>query len=160
MNRFGFVLVMAAILALACPSPHAIAQNPGSASDRAALMRTGDAIRAAFAASDVDAILKYHHPEVEKWLSPTSHTVGRQALRAELLETFKAVRLQFEDNRVESTTFMGDAAVEVTAFTIRVTPMNGGASTAVRGRAMVVYVRSAQSPTGWLSLRELIQPAE
>jgi len=128
--------------------------------DRAALRRTGDSIRAGYAASDVDTILKYHHPDVEKWLSPTSHTVRRDALRAELEETFKTVQLMFAENTVESTLFVGDTAVEVSTFAIRVTPKDGGASSMAKGRAMVVYVRSSQSPTGWVSMRELIQPVE
>jgi ketosteroid isomerase-like protein len=116
-------------------------------------------MRFARVCGDVDAIMKYHHPNVEKWLSPTMHTVGREALRAQLVETFKSVQLTFANNRVESTLFVGDTAVEVSAFTIHVTPKNGGAPSEVKGRAMVVYVRSAQSPTGWLSMRELVQPA-
>jgi ketosteroid isomerase-like protein len=141
----------------ACP---AFAQNSATNADRAALARTGDAIRAGFAASDVETILKYHHPSVEKWLSPTSHTVGRDALRAELEETFKNVQLMFAENQVESTLFLGDTAVEVSDFTLRVTPKSGGTPTMAKGRAMVVYVRSAKSPTGWLSVREMIQSVE
>lgn len=153
-------VLFAALLAVAAYGPQALAQNAGTNADRAAVTRTGDEIRAGFAGSDVDAILKYHHPNVEKWLSPTSHTVGRDALRAELVETFKSVQLTFADNRVESTLFVGDTAVEVSTFTIHVTPKDGSAPADVKGRAMVVYVRSAQSPTGWLSMREMIQPAQ
>jgi ketosteroid isomerase-like protein len=158
MNHFRIAVIFAA--ALAAGAPLAFAQNSGTPADRAALMRTGDAIRAGFAASDVDTILKYHHPNVEKWLSPTSHTVGRNALRAELAETFKTVQMMFAENQVESTLFIGDTAIEVSTFAIRVTPKAGGEPSMAKGRAMVVYLRSAQSPTGWLSLRELIQPVE
>ena len=162
MISFSHRAVATAVIALAVLSPHMHPQTSATNSDqdRAALARTGDAIRAGFASGDVDAIMKYHHPDVEKWLSAKTHTVGREALRAEIEETFKSVRLVFEDNRVESTLFVGDTAVEVSAFTIRVTPKDGGAPSTEKGRAMVVYVRSAKSPTGWLSMRELIQQAE
>jgi ketosteroid isomerase-like protein len=158
-------LAVVCLVLLAVPAKAVFAQSSGAnldrtAADRAAVTRTGDAIRAGYAASDLDSILKYHHPDVEKWMSPTSRTVGRDALRAELAETFKSVQLVFAENHVESTLITGDTAVEVSAFTIRVTPKAGGTVESVKGRAMVVYVRSPQSPTGWLSMRELIQPAE
>jgi ketosteroid isomerase-like protein len=152
----------ALVFAVVCLTalPFAPAQNSGTAADRVSLARTGDAIRAGFAASDVDAIMKYHHPDVEKWLDPTTHTVGREALRTQLVDTFKTVQIAFTNNRVESTLFNGETAIEVTSFTIHVTPKSGGAPSDVKGRAMVVYVRSTQSPTGWLSMRELIQPVQ
>jgi uncharacterized protein (TIGR02246 family) len=159
MIRIRFALVCAAV-SVAALAPLAFAQNSGTDADRAALTRTGDAIRAAFAAGDADAVARYHHPDVEKWLGRANHVVGRDALRAGLVETFKSVQLAFAENRVESTLFAGDTAVEVTDFTIHVTPKNGGAPSDAKGRAMVVYVRSPQSPTGWLSIRELIQPVE
>jgi ketosteroid isomerase-like protein len=162
MTRFRFVVLLTAVAAVAALSPQSFPQSSSSTSeqDRAAVAKTGDAIRAGFAAGDVDAIMKYHHPDVEKWLSAKTHTVGRDALRIEIGESFKTVRLVFEDNRVESTLFVGDTAVEVSSFTIRVTPKDGGAPSSFKGRAMVVYIRSSQSPTGWLSMRELIQPVE
>jgi ketosteroid isomerase-like protein len=162
MTRFRLNVLLITVVAIAALSPRSFPQSSptNSEQDRAALAKTGDAIRAGFAAGDLDAIMKYHHPHVEKWLSAKKHTVGRDALRAEIEETFKTVRLVFEDNRVESTLFAGDTAVEVSAFTIRVTPKDGGAPSSFKGRAMVVYIRSSQSPTGWLSIRELIQPAE
>jgi ketosteroid isomerase-like protein len=160
MIRLRFAALVCAAVSVAALAPLAFAQKSGTDADRAALTRTGDAIRAGFAAGDVDAIMKYHHPDVEKWLGGALHTVGRDALRTHLVETFKSVGITFADNRVESTLFVGDTAVEVSDFTIHVTPKNGGAPSDVKGRAMVVYVRSPQSPTGWLSIRELIQPVE
>ena len=160
MIRFRLVWFFAVLLVITGLAPLVLGQNSGTNADRAALTRTGDAIRAGFAASDVETILKYHHPNVEKWLSPSSHTVGREALRAELEETFKTAQLMFGENHVESAIFMGDTAVEVSTFTIRVTPKDGGAASMAKGRAMVVYVRSKQSPTGWVSMRELIQPEQ
>jgi ketosteroid isomerase-like protein len=131
----------------------------GSDRDRIALQKTGDAIRAAFATGDVDAVMVYHHRNVEKWLSPTNHLVGREAVRADLARTFQSTHVEFVSNQVESVLFTGESAVEVSSFTIRGTPKNGGAPSLFKGHAMVVYVRLTESPTGWASIRELIQPA-
>jgi hypothetical protein len=53
----------------------------------------------------------------------------------------------------------GNTAVEQTVFTIQGTPKKGGAPFLFKGRAQVVYVRYKMSPTGWASIREIIQPA-
>jgi ketosteroid isomerase-like protein len=84
---------------------------------------------------------------------------GRDALEADLAGTLQQFNLEWKENRVESVLFQGDTAVELTAFTIKGTPKNEGEPFLFRGRAMVVYVRYKKSPTGWASIRELIQPA-
>jgi ketosteroid isomerase-like protein len=131
----------------------------GSLEDRDALERTGQAIRAAFSRGDVDGILAYHHPEVIKALSWSNYLVGREAVRADLIRTLQRFHLDFEDNQVESTLFQGDTAVEQTVFAIKGTPKGEGDPFQFKGRTLVVYVRSATSPTGWASIRETIQPA-
>jgi ketosteroid isomerase-like protein len=130
----------------------------GSDKDRVSLQRTGEAIRAAFAAGDVDAILAYHHPDVIKALSAEKYLVGRAAVKRDLLETLQGYNLQFEESHVESTFFQGDTAVEESTFSIRSTPKNGGQPFVFKGRSLVVYVRYKKSPTGWASIREIIQP--
>ncbi len=54
---------------------------------------------------------------------------------------------------------MGETAIEQTVFAIKSTSKNGGESYWFRGRTQVVYVRYKKSPTGWASIREIIQPA-
>lgn len=134
--------------------------------DRAAVLRTGEAIRAAFAAADVDAAMRYHHPEVRKAIAYDKVLVGREAVADNLRDTLKKFRLEFVRNDLESLLIEGDTAVEQTLFTIRVSPRasaassdSGAASYDFKGRTMVVYVRYSGSPTGWASIRELIQPA-
>jgi hypothetical protein len=73
--------------------------------------------------------------------------------------TLKGAQLEFIDNQVENTFFQGETAVEDSLFAIRVTPKAGGASSVFKGRSMVVYVRYALSPTGWASIREVVQAA-
>jgi ketosteroid isomerase-like protein len=124
------------------------------ASRRASLLA-----RAAFARGDVPAILAYHHPDVIKALSYNKVIDGREALKADLTGTLQQVSLQWEENQVESLLIHGDTAIEQTAFTIRGTPKNGGKEFLFKGRAQVIYVRYKDSPTGWASIRELIQPA-
>jgi ketosteroid isomerase-like protein len=131
----------------------------GSPEQRESLKQTGDAIRAAFARGDVPGILAYHHPDVIKALSYQKYFNGIKALRLDLLATLQSVQLEFIDNQLENTFFQGETAVEDSLFTIKITPKAGGASSIFKGRSMVVYVRYAQSPTGWASIREIVQPA-
>jgi hypothetical protein len=63
------------------------------------------------------------------------------------------------DNQVESLFINGNTVVEQTLFAIKGTPKGGGDPFVFRGRAMVVYIRYKKSPTGWASIREMIQPA-
>ncbi|GAB3782356.1 hypothetical protein GCM10028818_38040 [Spirosoma horti] len=130
-----------------------------SATDRASLEKTSQAIRAAFAQGDVATILSYHHPDVIKALSYTKYLNGRDAVKADLAGTFQGFTLAFEDNQVESLFIQGDTAIEQALFTIKGTPKIGGKPFIFKGRAQVVYVRYKQSPTGWASIREIIQPA-
>jgi ketosteroid isomerase-like protein len=149
-------LIAIALFAVGCSASKT---DVGSKNDRDALEKTSEAIRAAFARGDVATILAYHHPDVLKGLSYGKSIDGRDALEADLTGTLQRFSLEWQENRVESTLFQGDTAVELTVFTIKGTPRNGGEPFLFKGRAMVVYVRYKKSPTGWASIRELIQPA-
>jgi ketosteroid isomerase-like protein len=131
----------------------------GTEQDRASLQKTGQAIRAAFARGDIEAIMAYHHPDVIKATGYDRYLVGRDAVKADLLTTLQAFTLEFDQHHVENTFFQGDTAVEQSVFTIKGTPKNGGTPFLFKGRSLVVYVRYKKSPTGWASIRELIQPA-
>jgi ketosteroid isomerase-like protein len=136
----------------------AIGHFDGSEKDRESLRKTSEAIRAAFARGDVEAIMAYHHTNVIKALSADKYLNGRDAVKADLTATLQTVRLEFTEHKVESLFFQGDTAVEESIFGITGTPKNGGAPIIFRGRAMVVYVRYKESPTGWASIREIVQP--
>jgi ketosteroid isomerase-like protein len=129
------------------------------ADERAALAKTSADIRAAFARGDVDGVMAYHHPNVVKALSPTKYLEGRDAVAADLRGTLQAFALEFVENHTESLLVQGDTAVEIARFVIRLTPRSGGATILFKGRAMIVYVRESASPSGWASIREIIQPA-
>ena len=127
--------------------------------DRAAIKKMGAAIRAAFAQGDIAAIMAYHHPDVNKALAWNQYLVGRDAVEADLRATFQQYHLEFEEYELEDLIVEGNMAVEQALFAIRGTPEGGGDSFLFRGRASVVYVRYSESPAGWASLREVIQPA-
>jgi len=151
-HLFGSV----ALLASFCV---AIPSRADSAGDRAAVVATGAAIRAAFAAGNVAEIMRYHHPDVRKALSFTNVEVGGDAVAAGLQDSLRQFHVEFVENNVESLLVEGDTAIEQTVFAIKATPLAGGQPSIFRGRTMVVYVRYKDSPTGWASIRELIQLA-
>lgn len=127
--------------------------------DQQMLKQTSEAIRDGFAKGDIEAIMSYHHPDVIKALSYTSYSTGREAVKADLLKTLGAYHLEFVKNNVESLLINGDTAIEQTLFGIKGTPKNGGEPFLVEGRATIVYIRYKDSPTGWATIREMIQPA-
>jgi ketosteroid isomerase-like protein len=128
--------------------------------DAEEIARTGKAIRDAFAKSDVEGILRYHHPEVVKALSYKNVVYGRDALGENLRSAFQHNRIEFLESRDENLLIHGDTAVEQAVVTIKLTPLVGGQPTVVHDRALVVYVRYADSPTGWASMREVIQSGD
>jgi len=127
--------------------------------DRSATEKTGEAIRAAFAKGDVTTAMEYHHPDAAKSLAFHKYLKGRDVVAADLRATPQQFTLEFVENQVESLMIEGDTAVEQTLFAIKGTPKGGGTPFMLRGRAMVVYMRYKKSPTGWASIREMIQPA-
>ncbi|OKS89568.1 YybH family protein [Mucilaginibacter polytrichastri] len=149
-------LIVLILLTSAC-----IAQTnfSGTAKDRADLAKTSEAIHKAFFNGDVDAVMAYHHPDVVKSFSYNSYVVGADTVRAGLVAAFKVNHLKFLENKVESTIINGNTAVESYLFTIKGTPKNGGEPFIFKGRSIVVYVRYKKSPTGWASIREVVQPA-
>jgi ketosteroid isomerase-like protein len=157
LGRRFLALFLASIFFLTAPGFAANPEYQGTAEDRASLQKTGKAIRSAFASGDVDEIMRYHHQNVIKALRPGEYQVGREAVRAALVRTLQDYSLHFDESRIDSLFFQGKTAVEVSTFVIRGTPKAGGSPFIAKGRSMVVYVRYAKSPTGWASIREIIQ---
>jgi hypothetical protein len=83
--------------------------------------------------------------------------VGRDAVVNGIAGNLKSAPIEFIESEIESALVRGDAAVRIFHFTIRTTPVAGGPASSFTGRSMVVYARSKQSPTGWVTIRE--QPA-
>ena len=78
-----------------------------------------------FRRGDVPAILALHHPDVIKYFGGDNVVKGRAALGKGLSASFKTSKWEFVENRIESTVFNGEAAVEVGIFTIKIIPKNG-----------------------------------
>ena len=131
----------------------------GSARDRADLERTNDGIHKAFQDGEVPAIESYHHPDVIKAFSYNNYLPGRDTVAVGLRETLKANKLEFVENKVENTLIQGKTAVQQYLFTIKISPKNGDKPFLYKGRSIVVYVRYNKSPTGWASIREVVQNA-
>jgi ketosteroid isomerase-like protein len=127
--------------------------------DKAAIEKTDEAVRVAFARADIPAILAYHHPDVTKALAYNRYLVGRSALEADLRSTFQNYSLEFLQNDVEILSIHGDIATEQILFSVKGTPKKDGSPFLFKGRTMLILVRYDKSPTGWATLREIVQPA-
>ncbi len=136
-----------------------IDQFSGNQAERDSLKNTSIAIRAAFSKGDVDRILLFHHPDVIKSLDYHSYQKGKEALRPGLKGTLDSFHLDFIENKTESLYINGETAIEQTLFTIKGTPKGKGEPFIFKGRSMIVYVKYKGSPTGWATIREMIQPA-
>lgn len=147
-----------AAFAAACTGAGATAPA-NEAADRAALAKMSSYIRQAFATGDVAAIMACHDDAVEKSFPLTARLVGKDAVADNLRATFAGNQVNFVSNDVESLLIRGDVAVEQTSFAVEGTPKAGGEKWTFRGRAQVVYVRNPNSPCGWSTIRELVQPA-
>jgi hypothetical protein len=126
---------------------------------RQEIVNNGETIRAAFATADTALIRSLHHPEVIKALGYTDIKNGREEVMTGLEETFQNFSLAFIENEIESILIQEDLAIEQSRFAIEGTPKNEGTPFVFRGRTMVTYVRYKESPTGWATVREIIQPA-
>ncbi len=148
------VLAIGVLLSMAgCMSRN----SAGSPEDQESFSKTRDALHEGFAKGDVEAVLDLHHPDVAKYFGGKNIINGREELKKQLTDLFNYAKTEFIQNEIESTIFNGDAAVETSIFGMRLTPKNGDSARVIRGRSMVVYVRYKDSPTGWASLREMVQ---
>ena len=155
MKRFFYCVVIASAFYGCTTNPPQV----GTAADLASLEQTSKLIHAAFAKGDVKEVMKFHHPDVVKALDYNTFLNGRNAVAVNLAGTFKSFKLEFIGNKVEDVYFEGQTATQINLFTIRGTPKAGGPPFIFKGRAMVEYVRYRDSPTGWASIREVVQPA-
>jgi ketosteroid isomerase-like protein len=147
------LLTLALVIALSAPT---YSQDEKTKSQ---ILKTGELIRAAFAKGDIETIKSFHHPDVVKALGYTNVLTGRDAVIDGLRQTLEGFTLQFVENKVESILIEGNVAIEQTLFTIRGTPKKSGDPFVFSGRTMVTYIKYKKSPTGWATIREIIQQA-
>jgi ketosteroid isomerase-like protein len=134
-------------------------QTNDSATLRASLDKATAAIREAFQQGDAALVAKLHSPDIVKYFGGTNVVIGRDAVEKGAREWFRNSKVEFVENTVESTEFVGDVAIQTCIFSIKTTPKNGGKPSTARGRSMVIYIQDKNSRTGWLSLREMVQEA-
>ena len=126
---------------------------------RQSLDKATAAIRKAFENGDAVLVGQLHSPNVIKYFGGNNVIVGRDAVEKEARDWFQSSKVEFVENTVENTVFVGNIAIQTVIFSIKTTPKNGGKSSIGRGRSMVIYIQDKTSPTGWLSLREIAQEA-
>lgn len=122
---------------------------------------TGLAVREAFKNGDIATIKLYHHPEVVKALSYNNLKVGRDAVLEGLRETISNYDLEFSDDKKEELFLhKGDLIIKQMLFGLRLIPKNGDKPFVFRGRTLVILQRHSESPSGWATIYEIIQPYE
>jgi len=126
---------------------------------RQSLEKATTAIRSAFEKGDAALVAQLHSPDIIKYFGGNNVIVGRDAIEKGAREWFQNSKVEFIENTVENTEFVGKIAIQTSIFSIKTTPKDGGKSSIGRGRSMVIYIQDKSSPTGWLTLREFVQEA-
>lgn len=126
---------------------------------RQSLDKATAAIRSAFEKGDAALVAQLHSPDIIKYFGGNNVIVGRDAVEKGAREWFQHSKVEFTENTVENTEFVGNIAIQTSIFSIKTTPKEGGKSSVGRGRSMVIYIQDKSSPTGWLTLREFVQEA-
>jgi ketosteroid isomerase-like protein len=150
--------VLMVILMVFSISAHAQCDT-GSPALRQSLDKATAAIRDAFSRGDAAMVGRLHSPNVIKYFGGNRVVVGRDAVEKGARDWFKQSKVEFVENTVENTCFVGNIAIQTVIFSIKTTPKDGGAPSIGRGRSLVIYVQDKSSPTGWLTLREIAQEA-
>ena len=130
-------------------------------SERNDIIETNEAIRKGFVEQDIDAILMYHHPEVEKVFAWDDYQKGHTDMREALSQLFSNYKVSFrgEASEMESLKILDDSAVMIANFTLDGEPVaDDGEPFTYSGKTMIVYVKSSTSKTGWVTLREMVVP--
>ena len=126
---------------------------------RQSLEKATAAIRSAFEKGDASLVAQLHSPDIIKYFGGNNVIVGRDAVEKGAREWFQNSNVEFIENIVENTEFVGKIAIQTSIFSIKTTPKDGSKSSIGRGRSMVIYIQDKSSPTGWLTLREFVQEA-
>ncbi|MEM6895473.1 MAG: hypothetical protein AAF554_17380 [Bacteroidota bacterium] len=126
-----------------------------------AIDETNTAVRKAFLEGDLVTIAKYHHPDVTKALAFDNVVNNREEVIEGLRQTMSQFDMEFMDDRTtEKMHIQKDMVLLQAKFALKLTPKNGDPSFVYRGRTLLVYVPCPESPTGWGTLHEMIQPGQ
>ena len=116
-------------------------------------------IRSAFEKGDAALVAQLHSPNVIKYFGGNNVITGRDAVEKGAREWFQNSTIEFIENTIENTEFVGKIAIQTSIFSIKTTPKDGRKSSIGRGRSMVIYIQDKSSPTGWFTLRKFVQEA-
>ena len=92
------------------------------------------AIRSAFEKGDAALVAQLHSPDVIKYFGGTNVIVGRDAVEKGAREWFQNGKVEFIENTVENTEFVGNIAIQTGIFSIETIPKDGGKPSIGRGR--------------------------
>ncbi len=141
-----------------------ITKNTGSTVEaKDAINETNRIVRQAFRDQDVQTILDFHHPEVEKVFAWDNYQRGHQDMEQALSSLFENYEVVFQEKarHLESLKVTGDSAVMIARFALEGIPKKPSVEPFVySGVTMIVYVRYPHSPTGWVTLREMVVPGQ
>ncbi len=126
---------------------------------RQSLDKATATIRNGFEKGDAALVGRLHSSNVIKYFGGSNVLIGRDAVEKAARDWFQNAKVEFVENTVENTEFTGKIAIQTVIFAIKSTPKNGGNPSISRGRSMVIYTQDKSSPTGWLTIREIIQEA-
>ena len=147
------------VLLILCIVALPLAVHPQNETPKNEILKNGETIRKAFSDGDIEKIRSLHHPDVIKALGYNDLKIGRDEVISGLEEIVRNFDLEFLTNDVESILVKDNIAIEQTKFSIKGTPKTGDEPFIFKGRTMVIYIRYDKSPTGWATIREIIQPA-
>lgn len=134
-------------------------QQEDEVSIRQQIIDNGLTIRNAFSDGDLEKLESLHHPDVIKALGYDNVKNGRKEVLEGLEETMKDYSLEFVKNELENMFIQDDLVIAQGIFAIRGTPKAQGDPFVFEGRTLVTYIRYSDSPSGWATIREIIQPA-
>src|ERR1700759_2479332 len=77
------------------------------------------AIRAAFEKGDAALVAQLHSPDVIKYFGGNNVIIGREAVEKGAREWFQNSKVEFVENTVESTSFVGKVAIQTSIFSIK-----------------------------------------
>lgn len=109
---------------------------------------------------DLDAMLRYEHPQIHKLIAFDKVIVGEEQSRRDLaaavrLFDFKICKFEIEDFRE-----FGGVATFYALVTLEGTPKKDGYAFSVTSRTFSVWTREPSDPRGWAAVREVVQQAK
>lgn len=127
--------------------------------DITAIEETRDTVFAAYRAGQLDVMMQHFHPAVIQIPAYDKVLIGKEAVRANYAAALSLFKIDITDD-LENMDVAGDMATTHGLYKVSLIPKAGGQGLERTGRYMVIMRRWAESPTGWSTFRELVQPSD